>query len=46
MITIQYRNVKGNGIEQFTHPGTQIILYPPDLKTGSLRYPFAQANKP
>jgi branched-chain amino acid transport system substrate-binding protein len=46
MLTIQYRNVTGNDIGQFTHPGTQIILYPPDLKTGSLRYPFAQANKP
>jgi len=46
MLTIQYRNVKGNDLSQFTHPGTQIILYPPDLKTGSLRYPFAQANKP
>jgi branched-chain amino acid transport system substrate-binding protein len=38
--------VKGNDIEQFTHPGTQVILYPPQFKTGTLRYPFAQANQP
>jgi len=46
MLTIQYQNVKGNDIEQFTHPGTQVILYPPQFKTGTLRYPFAQANQP
>jgi len=46
MLTIQYQNVKGNDIEQFTRPGTQVILYPPEFKTGTLRYPFAAANKP
>jgi branched-chain amino acid transport system substrate-binding protein len=46
MLTIQYQHVKGNDIDQFTRPGTQVILYPPDLKTGTLIYPFATANRP
>ena len=46
MLTIQYQHVKGNDLDQFTRPGTQVILYPPELKTGTLIYPFAAANQP
>jgi branched-chain amino acid transport system substrate-binding protein len=36
----QFQNVKGNGLEQFDKPGTQVILYPPQYKSGDLRTPF------
>ena len=40
----QYQNVVGNDIEQFRKPGRQIILHPPEFKSGDLIYPFAKAQ--
>ena len=37
---VQYQGVQGNGLEQFTKPGTEAILYPERLKSGDLRTPF------
>jgi branched-chain amino acid transport system substrate-binding protein len=37
---VQYQGVQGNGLEQFTKPGTEAILYPPRFKSGDLRTPF------
>ena len=45
ILTIQYQHIKGNDIEQFKQPGKQVILYPPELKSGDLIAPFAQANE-
>jgi branched-chain amino acid transport system substrate-binding protein len=38
---IQYQNIRGNDVDQFRQPGKQVILYPPELKSGDLIYPFA-----
>jgi len=40
----QYQNVVGNDVEQFRKPGRQIILHPPEFKSGDLIYPFAKAQ--
>jgi branched-chain amino acid transport system substrate-binding protein len=40
MLTVQFRGVKGQGIEQFKDPGTEIILDPPAYRTGTLQAPF------
>ena len=37
---VQYQGVQGNGLEQFTKPGTQVILFPAKYKSGQLRTPF------
>jgi branched-chain amino acid transport system substrate-binding protein len=42
---VQYQNVKGNDIDQFRRAGTQVILYPPELKSGKLIYPYAEAKR-
>ena len=42
---VQYQNVKGNDINQFRQAGTQVILYPPELKSGKLIYPYAGAKR-
>jgi branched-chain amino acid transport system substrate-binding protein len=44
MLTIQYQHVKGHELEQFTHPGTQVILDPPEFATGKLEYPYSEAR--
>jgi branched-chain amino acid transport system substrate-binding protein len=38
---IQYQDIHGNDIDQFRHPGRQVILYPPELKSGDLIDRFA-----
>jgi branched-chain amino acid transport system substrate-binding protein len=44
ILTVQYQNIKGNDINQFRQAGKQVILYPPDLKSGTLIYPYATAR--
>jgi len=44
ILTIQYQNVRGNDVAQFKQPGKQVILYPPELKSGELIQPFAKAR--
>jgi branched-chain amino acid transport system substrate-binding protein len=44
VITVQFQNVKGNGIDQFRDPKTEAILWPADGKTGTLIYPYTDAK--
>ena len=37
---VQFQNVKPNDMEQFRDPKTEVILWPPELKTGDLMYPY------
>ncbi len=41
ILTIQYQNIQGHGMAQFTEPGHQVILYPPELQSGKLEYPYS-----
>ena len=41
-LTVQYRGIVGNDIEQFKQPGKQVILYPPQYKSGDLQSPFSE----
>lgn len=45
ILTIQYQGVKGHDLEQFSHPGVQVILDPPAYKTGTVKYPYSAASK-
>jgi len=40
ILFVQYQGVKGNDIDQFRRAGTQVILYPPEFKSGTFRYPY------
>ncbi len=40
-LTVQYRGIKDHDVWQFAKPGTRVILDPPQLKSGSLKVPFA-----
>ncbi len=40
VLMVQFRNVKPNNLEQFTKPGTQVVLYPRQWKSGKMVYPF------
>lgn len=45
VLTVQYRNVHGSDIKQFTKPGVQVIVWPPAYKSGDLLYPYAVNGK-
>jgi len=45
ILTVQYQGVQGHDMAQFEKPGVQPILDPPELKTGTLKYPFSSAAK-
>ncbi len=40
MLTVQFRGIKGKGYEQFANPSAEVILDPPEYKTGDLHYPM------
>jgi branched-chain amino acid transport system substrate-binding protein len=45
IIYAQFQNVGGNDIGQFKDMSRQIVVWPPELKTGDLVYPYAQAAR-
>jgi branched-chain amino acid transport system substrate-binding protein len=40
ILLIQYQGISGNDVEQFKHPGKQVILHPQRFKSGELKVPF------
>jgi len=45
IITVQYQNIKGNDVQQFIESGKQVILDPPQFKSGTLRVPFTPTKQ-
>jgi branched-chain amino acid transport system substrate-binding protein len=45
VLLVQYQGIEGNGVDQFKLPGKQVILYPPALKSGQFKYPFADIKR-
>jgi branched-chain amino acid transport system substrate-binding protein len=41
VLTVQFQNIKPNDMEQFRDPKTEVILWPPALKTGDIEYPYS-----
>lgn len=44
ILFIQYQHVHAGDVDQFRHAGVQVILYPPELKSGNFIQPFAAAH--
>jgi branched-chain amino acid transport system substrate-binding protein len=40
VLEVQFHDVKGHDLDQFRTMDTQTVLYPPALKTGTVKYPF------
>jgi branched-chain amino acid transport system substrate-binding protein len=45
VLFVQYQGVQGNDFRQFSQPGKQVIVYPPEFKSGEIIYPYADAKK-
>ena len=44
-LMVQYQKVQGSNIEQFRGPGKKPVLYPEELKSGTIIYPYSAALK-
>jgi branched-chain amino acid transport system substrate-binding protein len=42
VLMVQFQGIRGNDLEQFKKPGTQVIVFPKELATGALRFPYSQ----
>ena len=45
IIYTQFQNVSGSDIAQFKDMSKQIVVWPPELKTGELIHPYEKAAK-
>jgi branched-chain amino acid transport system substrate-binding protein len=45
VMEVQFRDIKSNDLDQFKDPHTEVILWPPALKTGDVVYPYTDAKK-
>jgi branched-chain amino acid transport system substrate-binding protein len=44
VLEVQFQNLKANDTEQFKDPKTEVILWPPALKTGDVQYPYTDVK--
>src|SRR2546421_294825 len=44
-LMVQYQKVQDGNIEQFRQPGKKPVLYPDELKSGNIIYPYSAALK-
>ena len=44
VLEVQFQNIKANDVEQFKDPKNEVVLWPPELKTGDVIYPYTNAK--
>ncbi len=44
-IAVQFQNVKDNTIDTFRDPSVEVVLYPPQYKSGEIIYPYQGSKK-
>jgi len=45
VLTVQFRGIKSNDIEQLKSPTTEVVLDPPEYKSGQVIQPYSEAKK-
>jgi len=40
VLQVQFRDVAPNNLDQFSKPGKRIVLYPEEVKSGKINYPY------
>jgi len=43
VMAAQFQNIKGNKIDDFRDLSTEVIVYPPQYKSGEVIYPYEKA---
>lgn len=45
LLWVQFRGLTGQGMDQFSNPSAEVVLHPPEYRTGELRYPMGPAKQ-
>jgi branched-chain amino acid transport system substrate-binding protein len=45
MLLVQFQNIKSNSIDEFRDLATEVVLYPPQYKSGDLIYPYIKVKR-
>ena len=45
VLTLQFQNIESGSISEFRKPNTQAVVYPPDMASASVIYPYAKAKR-
>jgi branched-chain amino acid transport system substrate-binding protein len=45
VLQTQFQNIKGNDLGQFKRAGTQVIVFPKEFASGTLKMPYAEGSK-
>jgi branched-chain amino acid transport system substrate-binding protein len=45
VLTVQFQNIQGNSISEFKRLDTQAVVYPPEIASGGVIYPYANAKQ-
>jgi branched-chain amino acid transport system substrate-binding protein len=45
LLWVQFRGLKGQGMDQFANPAAEVVLHPAEYRTGELRYPMGPAKQ-
>jgi len=45
VLMTQFQGIKSNDVEQFKSPATEVVLDPPEYKSGQVVYPYVEAKK-
>jgi branched-chain amino acid transport system substrate-binding protein len=45
LVFTQFQGVSGNSIDQFRDTAKEVVVWPPEYKTGAMIYPYSEARK-
>jgi len=45
VLTVQFQNIESSNISEFKKPNTQAVVYPSEMASGSVVYPYAKAKR-
>jgi branched-chain amino acid transport system substrate-binding protein len=45
VLQVQFRNIKGNDVNQFKNPDTEVVIYPKEYASGHVIYPYEKAKQ-
>jgi len=44
-LQVQFQNIRGTDVDQFSLPGKRVVVYPEEWKSGNLIYPYSRAKQ-
>jgi branched-chain amino acid transport system substrate-binding protein len=45
VLTVQFQNIESNNISEFKKPNTQAVVYPSEIASASVIYPYSKAKR-